>query len=160
MPRPDRAGGGENPYEYVHNPLTWIDPLGLAECPPIGNGQKRKFWKSDPVEFNGNKVYQRDDLFDPNRMTTWREKGKVIRGTNVERMATGRAPVGHDGNAVNLHHMLQTQNGPIAEMSQTCHKTNYGIIHINPNAIPSGIYRSAFNAWREQYWINRAGGFL
>ncbi|MFB9085874.1 HNH/ENDO VII family nuclease [Erwinia tracheiphila] len=65
-------------------------------------------------------------------MTTWRDKGKVFRGTNVERMATGRAPVGYDGNAVNLHHMLQTQNGPIAEMSQTFHKTNHGIIHINP----------------------------
>ncbi|WP_330985470.1 MULTISPECIES: HNH/endonuclease VII fold putative polymorphic toxin [Enterobacterales] len=26
--------GGVNPYGYVSNPLKWIDPLGLACCPP------------------------------------------------------------------------------------------------------------------------------
>jgi len=30
--RPDRAGGGMNPYAYVKNPLGWIDSLGLAGC--------------------------------------------------------------------------------------------------------------------------------
>ncbi|WP_197090656.1 RHS repeat-associated core domain-containing protein, partial [Yersinia aldovae] len=28
--------GGNNPYGYVHNPLGWVDPLGLATCPNIG----------------------------------------------------------------------------------------------------------------------------
>nr|WP_276203259.1 HNH/ENDO VII family nuclease [Pantoea rwandensis] len=92
-------------------------------------------------------------------MTTWRDKGKVFKGTNIERMATGRAPVGYDGKAVNLHHMLQSQDGPIAEMSQTFHKVNHGIIHINPNTIPSGINRTEFNAWREDYWAFRASGY-
>ena len=33
---PDPIGfmGGVNPYGYVHNPLSWVDPLGLACCPP------------------------------------------------------------------------------------------------------------------------------
>ena len=75
-------------------------------------------------------------------------------------MAMGRAPIEYDGKAVNLHHMQQTQNGPIAEMSQTFHKTNHQVIHINPNSIPSGIDRAAFNEWRKQYWINRASSFL
>ena len=155
---PIGLNGGWNLYQYAPNPLGWIDPLGLAAC--NSSAQNRKFWKNEPIEFNGNKVYQRDDLFDPELMTTWREKGKVFRGTNVERMATGRAPAGYDGNAVNLHHMLQTQDGPIAEMSQTFHKTNHGIIHINPNTIPSGIDRSVFDTWRKQYWTNRASDFL
>ncbi|WP_245711089.1 HNH/ENDO VII family nuclease [Thorsellia anophelis] len=55
--------------------------------------------------------------------------------------------------------MLQTQNGPIAEVSQTFHQNNHGIIHTNPNTIPSGIDRQAFNVWREQYWINREREF-
>ena len=158
--QPDPIGllGGFNLYQYAPNPLSWIDPLGL-KC-DTASGKNRKFWKKDPIEFKGNKVYQRNDLFDPNLMTTWRNKGKVFRGTNIERMATGRAPIGYDGKAVNLHHMLQTQNGPIAEMSQAFHKTNHRVIHINPNSIPSGTDRAAFNEWRKQYWINRASGFL
>ncbi|BDR55742.1 RHS repeat-associated core domain-containing protein [Xylocopilactobacillus apis] len=31
---PDPIGllGGINPYGYAHNPLTWVDPLGLTSC--------------------------------------------------------------------------------------------------------------------------------
>ena len=64
-------------------------------------------------------------------------------------MATGCAPVGYEGNTADLRHMSQTQDGSIAEMSQTFHKTNHGIIHINPNTIPSGIDRSVFYIWRK-----------
>ncbi|SCC35004.1 HNH/ENDO VII family nuclease, partial [Gilliamella intestini] len=119
-------------------------------------GQERQYWTKDPIEFNGNKVYQRDDLFDPNLMTTWTDKGKIIKGTNLERMATGRAPIGHDGNSINLHHMTQNPNGAIAEVTQTFHQQNKSVIHVNPNTIPSGINRGEFNKWKIQYWIERA----
>jgi len=52
--------------------------------------------------------------------------------------------------------MTQKQNGPIAEMSQSFHKGNHRIIHVNDNSIPTGIDRNQFNKWRSQYWKNRA----
>ena len=35
---PGGVGGGLKTYAYVNNPLTWVDPLGLAGCKLL-NGQ-------------------------------------------------------------------------------------------------------------------------
>ncbi|MDD7911539.1 HNH/ENDO VII family nuclease [Pseudovibrio exalbescens] len=121
--------------------------------------QNRRFWSQDPVQFNGNQVYQRNDLINPDRVSSWTINGQVKTGTNLERMADGRAPIGPDGKSVNLHHGLQTQNGPIMEMTQTFHKQNHGTIHINPNTIPSGINRSQFNTWSSNYWKDRSANW-
>ncbi|MFG0431014.1 HNH/ENDO VII family nuclease [Serratia liquefaciens] len=60
-------------------------------------------------------------------------------------MEKGLAPLDANGNSVNLHHMLQRQDGPIAEVTQAFHKENHGVIHINDNSIPSGINRTEFD---------------
>ena len=114
--------------------------------------QNRAFWTSEPVQFNGNRVFQRNDLIDPTRIDP--ETGR----TNLELMRAGRAPIGPDGYPVNLHHLTQSQSGAIAEMTQTLHRTNHGILHM-PNTVPSGINRTQFNAWRRDYWRNRASDF-
>lgn len=111
----------------------------------------RKFW-TNKVEHNGTKVYQRNDIIDPNRVD------KMGR-TNIERMEQGLAPLGSDGKSVNLHHMTQTNDSAIAEVTQRFHQQNKGIIHINPNTIPSGIDRNIFNSWRKSYWKNRVNDF-
>jgi RHS repeat-associated protein len=40
-PDPIKLAGGLNNYQYVPNPVNWVDPLGLAgvkaDCPPNGN---------------------------------------------------------------------------------------------------------------------------
>jgi RHS repeat-associated protein len=172
--------GGLNSYQYSgSDPINWIDPLGLIKVENNGfegvagkgadsapqadaakySGQERQYWTKDPIEFNGNKVYQRDDVFDPNVVSSWKVKGKTVTGTNIDRMADGLAPIGKDGRSVNLHHMIQSQNGPIAEVTQQFHKENHSIIHINPNTIPSGINRSKFESWKKQYWKNRAASY-
>ncbi|MFP1787785.1 RHS repeat-associated core domain-containing protein, partial [Lonsdalea quercina] len=33
-PDPIGLAGGLRPQGYVHNPLEWVDPLGLSRCPP------------------------------------------------------------------------------------------------------------------------------
>lgn len=75
---------------------------------------------------------------------------------NLGRMDNGHAPVGKDGLYINLHHSLQTEDGPIWELSQTKHKKWHRALHINPSTMPSGINRSAFSMLRKDYWRNRA----
>ena len=112
-----------------------------------------KFWSRST--FEGTRVYQRDDIFDVNFVSSWKEAGKTVTGTNLERMASGRAPIGYDGESVVLHHMLQTDTSPLAEMTTTFHRANFSRIHINPNAFGSGINRPEFNAYRSRYWAER-----
>ena len=35
---PIGLNGGETPYAYVHNPMGWVDPFGLAKCKPSVSG--------------------------------------------------------------------------------------------------------------------------
>lgn len=37
---PIGLAGGFNTYGYVHNPLIWIDPLGLARCGALGQAKR------------------------------------------------------------------------------------------------------------------------
>ncbi|WP_418219650.1 HNH/ENDO VII family nuclease [Candidatus Formimonas warabiya] len=79
--------------------------------------------------------------------------------TNLQRMQQGLAPIGPDGNPVNLHHMIQTNDSAIAEVTQSFHQQNTKVININPNTVPSGIDRGQFNIWKSNYWKNRANDF-
>ncbi|WP_430624823.1 HNH/ENDO VII family nuclease [Pseudomonas syringae] len=61
---------------------------------------------------------------------------------------------------MNLHHILQTKDGPIAEVTQSFKQTNSSTIYINSGSnIPSGINRSQFEKWKKYYWKNRANTF-
>ncbi|ENX5378884.1 MULTISPECIES: HNH/ENDO VII family nuclease [Listeria] len=79
--------------------------------------------------------------------------------TNLQRMEKGLAPLGSDGNPINLHHMTQREISSIAEVEQSFHQINSKTIHINPNSIPTGIDRKTFNKWRSDYWKERAKEF-
>jgi len=80
--------------------------------------------------------------------------------TNLERVKQGKAPIGPDGRSIQLHHMLQTDMSPIAEVTETFHQQYYNIIHINTGDLPSGIDRNAFHVWRVHYWQYRYGDFI
>jgi hypothetical protein len=131
-------------WNYEHAP-------GCTQAAENAGARTASAWTR--AEVNGSRVYQRTDLIDPARVD-------ALGRTNVQRMQQGVAPVGPDGKSMNLHHMLQTADGPLAEMTQTFHQTNHRVIHINPNTTPSGIDRGAFNTWRGDYWKTRATDFI
>jgi hypothetical protein len=117
----------------------------------VGTNNGYEYWNKT-AEFKNVKVYQRDDIIDPNMKD-------AMGRTNLERMKKGLAPLGPDGKSLNLHHTTQRNISSIAEVTQTFHKENSLVIHINPNTIPSGINRKDFNKWRIDYWKNRANDF-
>ncbi|NUP23137.1 MAG: hypothetical protein HOZ81_45200, partial [Streptomyces sp.] len=157
-PDPLGLAPAPNPVTYVSNPLMWIDPLGLSPFKPL-NLATSKFWT--PVDYNGQRIYQRDDLIDPSYVSPLDKYGR----SNLKRMTQGLAPMGPDDKPVNLHHMLQTQDGPIAEVTQSMHLAqgdyagsgSYNTLHWKAGTkIPSGIDRDAFNDWKSDYWKDRA----
>ncbi|WP_439849916.1 HNH/ENDO VII family nuclease [Pseudomonas syringae] len=92
-------------------------------------------------------VYKRNDLFDPEALSTWRVRGKTVQGSNLERMASGRAPIGYDGKSVELHHLLQTEvngfagnRGSLAEVGSVFHSQNSSVLHVPSNAAQSFRY--------------------
>lgn len=120
-------------------------------------------------EVAGRQVYQRDELIDPNL----RDANGV---TNLERMQRGRAPIGSDGQEINLHHVTQDEPGPMAELSATQHSENQRLLHLYANqydkkwrdskgnwhrysSAPPSMDRAPFNQWKESYWIERARDF-
>jgi hypothetical protein len=118
------------------------------------NGNHQSEYWSKSTEFKGNKVYQRDDLIDPNRINPDNMK------TSLENMKLGRAPTGSDGLPIILHHLTQNAKGSIAEVTEGFHQKYTKIIHINPSKIESGIDRAEFRKWRESYWKDRAKDFI
>ncbi|WP_208436693.1 DUF637 domain-containing protein, partial [Bartonella tribocorum] len=135
------------------------------ELTKLAAKEKKNWLKKKPIKFTDskfgqtNKVYQRDDLFDPDKMVKWRVNKKDVWGTNVERMRARRAPIGFDGRPVELHHLSQTPEGPIAEMSYEFHKKYTSVIHNNPQKHQSLIERKKFEKQREEYWKERAKGY-
>ncbi|MEL7088048.1 MAG: HNH/ENDO VII family nuclease, partial [Planctomycetota bacterium] len=116
-------------------------------------------------------VYQRDELIDPDLVDV--DTGL----TNLERMENGLPPIGADGLPVNLHHVTQTEPGPLVEVTGTFHQENFRALHQYTNgwdktwrngadghrqtynSVPEGIDRTAFDRVREAYWAERALDF-
>jgi len=93
------------------------------------------------VEYKGKTVTQNNSLFNPNAVDS-------MGRTNVQRMQQGLAPIGYDGQSVNIHHIDQTNTGPVIEISGSAHQQGYSDLHTNTGQASSLIDRNAFNQWR------------
>ena len=117
--------------------VSTIHALG-SSLVPNGGGKWNKTTVLDRT------VHQRSDLFDPTATSAWRVRGKTVQGTNLERMSSGRAPVGFDGKPVELHHLTQTEvnglvgkRGALAEVGSVFHSTNTKVLHVPSSSAKS-----------------------
>ncbi|WP_375620542.1 HNH/ENDO VII family nuclease [Bartonella sp. TS25HLJMH] len=94
--------------------------------------KKKSMGAAEPVAFKGQKVYQEDELFDPETVSSWKEKGHIITGTNVERMASGRAPIGVDCRPIMLHPVTQEQDSPLVEVLYSFYQGRSLLSPMNP----------------------------
>ena len=99
------------------------------------------------------KVYQRNDIdFEYFDETTGL--------TNLERMQAGKPPIGTDGNAIQLHHILQKEAGPMVEIREITHQEYYsqlhGLIEDGASFRNNPILNKQYNNFRRSYWKWRA----
>lgn len=73
--------------------------------------------------------------------------------TNMDLIKDGKAPYGPDGQLINLHHIGQTPDSPLAELTNTEHKQYDGVLHDKTKK--SEIERPIFQSERKQYWQDR-----
>ncbi|MGR5150095.1 RHS repeat-associated core domain-containing protein, partial [Photobacterium alginatilyticum] len=147
----------------------------------VDDAIKSKLWNKS-IEFDGRKVFQRDDLFDIHRVD---DNGF----SNLERMQKGRPPIGYDDEPVNLHHLIQREPGSIAEVGGKLHSEKTKTLHIPQYEKVSGELKQrknysfrahdsrkstwpltksgrvqqtaaekAFIKWSSDYWKSRANG--
>ncbi len=76
--------------------------------------------------------------------------------TNLERMKKGKPPLDKDGNPIELHHVGQKADSPLAELNKEQHRGegNYGALHDNTQK--SEIDRKEFAKEKAAYWKARA----
>jgi len=135
---------------------TGVDVLGLHGC-----------WATKEVQ--GKAVYQQTDtqVFNPHKeLYLPREISGAI-GANVDLMRHGRAPIGVDGNPVNLHHLGQDDRTAVVEITQQMYTEKAKVLHIfhgmNRSEFPTDVIpvdRASFREWRHSYWKERALDYL
>ena len=133
----------------LHKFIIYLESVGIGDT-ASGSGINA----AEEPEANGNKQSKSIIVF---RGIEFKKMDSFeITEDNLERMERGLAPVGRDGLYINLHHSVQTEDGPIWELSQSKHKKWHRALHVNTNTIPSGINRSAFGLLKKDYWRYRA----
>lgn len=116
----------------------------------IGSWEEYEIYKNAGLvesEIGGKKCLIRNDI-------DWNQKDAFGR-TNKERAEQGLSPLNKDGKPIELHHIGQHADSPLAELTQEEHrgKGNDGVLH-NKN-VNSEIDRTAFANERSQHWQSR-----
>ena len=103
------------------------------------------------------RIYQRGDI-DFERYDSENDE------TNLEKMLDGRAPIGSDGHPIQLHHVIQKESGPVAEVREMTHQEYYRTLHgLGGTGLSfrnDPMLKKQYNNFRAAYWKWRAQQYL
>ena len=103
------------------------------------------------------RVYQRNDI-------NFNYIDKDTGETNLQRMLHGKAPIGHDGRPIELHHILQKEVGPMVEIHETTHReykrTLHGLIGSGDSFRNDKVLDSQYRNFKRTYWKWRAEQYM
>lgn len=86
------------------------------------------------------------------------EEGNPVYETNEERIQKGRAPLDDNGNPIQLHHIGQHVDSPLAELTFEEHRCNGNDTILHDKTIETEAHAEG-NNWvreRQDYWRDRA----
>ncbi|MDL2297843.1 HNH/ENDO VII family nuclease [Synergistaceae bacterium OttesenSCG-928-D05] len=140
-------GLAEEEKQQIEKESGWskeiIDAIGsMAEYEIYKNAGLQE------AEINGKKCLIRSDI-DMNQ--------KDADGmTNKERMEKGLSPLTKSGETVELHHIGQRSDGPLAELTTKEHRGTGNDTILHDKTKESEIDRNQFATERREHWQNRA----
>ncbi len=137
----------EEEKQKIKEETGWSDEIIDA----ISSMKEYQIYKNaglQEVDINGRKCLVRTDI-------DWEQKDSMGR-TNKERAEAGLSPINQNGDTIELHHIGQKTDNPLAELTPDEHrsKENYSILHDTRKE--SEIDRNAFNNERIEHWKERA----
>lgn len=76
--------------------------------------------------------------------------------TNLDRMKKGKAPLDRDGKPIELHHIGQRNDSPLAELTGKEHRSGGNDTILHDKTKESEINRTEFKKEKEEHWKARA----
>lgn len=143
---PEIKGLTDQEKTKIKEETGWSDEIVNS----IGSMKAYDIYKNPGLqesEIDGKKCLIREDI-DMN------QKDSMGR-TNQERMSEGLAPLTKEGGVVELHHMGQKADSPLAELTMKEHRGSENDTILHDKTKESEIDRNKFNAERINHWKNR-----
>lgn len=141
-----KEGLTDEQKEKLRELTGWSDEILDA----IGSWEEAEIYMKaglKEVEINGKKCLIRDDI----DLDQEDEDGI----TNRERMERGRPPITKDGEEVELHHIGQKQNSPLAELTMEQHRGVGNDTILHDKTKETDIDRNEFGKERREHWKDR-----
>lgn len=137
----------EEDKQQLKNETGWSDEI----VDSVKSKEEAEVYKNADLqesEVNGKKCLIRNDID--------AEQKDEFGRTNKERMEDGNPPLTKNGETVELHHIGQKQDSPLAELSTKEHRGKGNDTILHEKTKESEIDRPVFSKEREQHWESRS----